>query len=351
MKNGIYMVLLLTVACLLSGCKDMTQIENRDFILAMGIGFEQEEYKITYSRPDLSALTGQAVGEEEQFLVTYTGQNMIDTENKYKKSFDKQLDLRHLKVIILDYTIGNNEGKLEELLSYMENKYEISRNTLVFYTMDPADSLLELDKNSSGSIGENIEQMYQNNADYREVAKTTIGDLINGKYQLEKTHLIPNLQVVEEGIALSGVALFSKNKYISLLEKENFIYLTFLFGKGQGENITIENNQVIQIKNIKTYITYALKSRKPFIVIKVEGRGESLKSGLYGDSYRLLNKELKGKMGEVCRQLIKGKKVDFLNLYRKSIYKDKEMWNLYQGNMDAFLEDMIVHIVTDITID
>ncbi len=351
MRHGVLVILLVIISFFLTGCNDMTQIEDRDFVLAMGIGLEQEDYKITYSRPDLSALTGQPVGEDEQFFVTYTGYNISDVEKEYARNFDKKLDLRHLKVIILDLSIANNEGKLEELLSYLEKKYEVSRNTLVFFTMGKADALLELDKNRSGSIGENLEQLYKNNPDYKDVHKTTIGDFINGKYQLEKTHVIPNLEVVDKGISLSGVALFSKNKYVTLVRDEEYMYLTFTVGKGKGQNITIENNQVIHMKEIKSNITYALKNRKPFIVVKVVGRGESLKTGLYVDSYRLLNKEMKGKIETICKQLIKEKKVDFLNLYRKSIYRDREMWDLYKGNLEAFIEDLTVHIITDITVD
>lgn len=351
MRLGVLIGIFTILSFFLTGCNDMTQIENRDFILALGISLDEQEYKITYSRPDLSALTGQPVGDDEQFCVTYTGHHITDTEKEYARNYDKKLDLRHLKVIILDYSIANNEAKLEELCSYLEKKYEVSRNTLVFFTMAKSEELLKLDKNRRGSIGENIKKLYKNNPEFSNSYKTTIGDLINGQYQTEKTYIVPNLELNDKKITLSGVALFSKNKYITVVSEEEYIYLTFLLGTAEEQNIPIGNNQVIQIKEVKTNITYALKSRKPFIIIKVEGRGESVKAGPYVDSYRLMNKEMKRNLEALCKKLMKEKKVDFMNLYRKSIYKEREIWNLYQGSLDAFLKDTTIYIITDMAVE
>lgn len=343
------LLLLSLVLLLLTGCSEMTQIEDRDFILAMGIGFEDGEYKVTYARPDLSALTGQPVGEKEKFTFTYTGVNLSDIEDDYARNSDKRLDLRHLKVIVLDSSIVENVVKVYELLEFFENKYEISRNTLVFYTKDQANTILEVNT-ISGNVGENVEQLYENNPENSDAKKVTIGDLINGLYQVKKVVLIPILEIKQERIWLSGAGIFSENKYIDSVDEDELTYIHMMNGMGKGRNIVIENTQVVKIKDIKSKFIYGLKDKKPYIVIQMKGVGEELQSNISGDSQTILNEHVKESMIYIYQSLIKEKKIDFLNLYRKTSYKERELWTIYQDEFDQFIEDLRVDIIVEFTL-
>lgn len=327
----------------------MTQIEDRDFILAMGISFDNGKYKVTYARPDLSALTGQPVGKNEKFVMTYSGVTISDIEEDYARNSDKRLDLRHLKVIVLDSSIVKNKVKLNELLGFIENKYEISRNTMVFYTKDQADKLLEVNT-IGGNIGENVEQLYENNPQNSDAKKVTIGDLINGQYQVKKVVLIPILEIKEERIWLSGAGIFSENEYVDSLDETQLTYVHMMNGMGKGRDIVIENSQVIKIKGIKSKFTYAMKDKKPYIVIRITGEGTELQSNTSGDSRKIFNTHVSEAILYLNQNFTKEKNIDILNLYRKTAYKDRNLWEKYQGKSEQFIEDLSMDVLVDFTL-
>lgn len=344
-----YLLFLIIVVLILSGCSDMTQIEDRDFVLAIGIGFEDGNYKVTYARPDLSALTGQPVGKNEKFVSTYTGLTLSDIEEDYARNSDKRLDLRHLKVIVLDSSLVDNKVKMDELLGFIENKYEISRNTLVFYTKDQSNKILEVNT-ISGNVGENVEQLYENNPENSDAKKVTIGDLINGKYQVQKVVVMPNLEIKKDRIWLSGAAIFSENEYVDSVDENQLTYINMLNGMGKGRDIVIENSQIIKIKDIKSKFTFTLKDKKPYVLIKITGEGEELQSNTPGDTKTIFEAHVNDAMLYLYENLMKDKNVDFLNLYRKTSYKDRRMWEMYQGKFDQFMDDLSVVILVDFTL-
>lgn len=346
-KNKIGFLLLLGFLFIfLSGCTQTTQIEDRDFILAVGIGFENGRYKVTYARPDLHALTGQSVGKNEKFVMTYTGDTISDIEEDYASNSDKRLDLRHLKIIVLDSRIVENKDKLQELLGFISNKYEISRNTLVFYTQSQAEKLLNVDTINE-NIGENVEQLYENNPQNSDVKKVTIGDLINGSYQVEKVVLIPILEIKKDRIWLSGAGVFWENEYIDSIDEKQLMYFHMMNGMGKGRDVVLENSQIIKIKEIQSKFSYSIQDKKPYVAIKIKGVGEELQNNIEGDSRKVFNKQVRRKMLNLNQRIIKKEGLDVLNLYRKTAYKNQVLWKKYQGKPEQFMNDLTIDITVD----
>lgn len=334
---------------LLTGCTQMTQIEDRDFVLAMGVGFGDGEYKVTYARPDLHALTGQPVGKNEKFVMPYSGSVISEIEEDYARNSDRRLDLRHLKIIVLDSGIIENRDKLHEFLGFIENKYEISRNTLVFYTKDEAEKVLNVNT-TGGNIGENVEQLYENNPQNSDAKKVTIGDLVNGQYQVEKVILIPILEIKKERIWLSGAGIFQENEYIDSIDETHLMYIHMMNGMGKGRDVVLENSQVIKIKEIKSKFIYSIKDGKPYVTIRIKGIGEELQSNALGDSRVVFNKYVREEMLKLSKEVITERKMDILNLYRKTAYKNRSLWKKYEGKPDQFMNDLSINITVDFSL-
>lgn len=338
-----YIIFVIFAAFSLSGCGDRTQIEDRDFVLAAGVSYDSDMYKMSFARPNLSVLTGQPVGEDEKFVVTYQGYHFYDIEKEYSRNSDKMLDFSHLKTIILDYKIISNQDKMKEFLQYVENNYKISRNTLVFYTDLEEEEILNLNDSVSGNIGEYLEEIYENNVKKIYEEKTTIGDLIHSLYETDKVSLIPKVIMEDKKAAISGAGLFQEGVLLKKLTVSELESVCLSMGKGKNYDLALDKDAIVRIRNIKKICHYTINEGLPYILIEIKGETEIMQNP-GGESSEKLKYEvdavIKNVAAENLNYIMKKEKIDFLNLYRTSAYKNKNIWLHYKNRQERFIDDL-----------
>ena len=118
-------------------------------------------------------------------------------------------------------------------------------------------------------------------------------------------------------------------------------------GMGKGRDVVLENSQIIKIKEIQSKFSYSIQDKKPYVVIKIKGVGEELQNNIEGDSREVFNKQVRREMLNLTQLIIKKEGLDVLNLYRKTSYKNRELWKKYQGNPEQFMNDLTIDIIVD----
>ena len=109
----------------------MTEIEDRDFIQAIGVDYEDGQISLSLASPDLASQTkGQVMKKLRKITDYFNRYDFYQMEEEYLNSANKRLDFSHLQVVILGREFLENKELYYRLLEYIENKYEISRNTL-----------------------------------------------------------------------------------------------------------------------------------------------------------------------------------------------------------------------------
>lgn len=349
----IYSIFIVITMFTLSGCGDRTQIEDRDFILAAGVSYESDMYKMSLARPDLSALTGQSVGEEEKLVVTYKGYNFTEIISQYSLNSNKMLDFSHMKAIILDYEIISDEEKMNEFLQYAKNNYKMSRNILVFFTDIEEEALMDLNNSISGNIGEYLEKIYENNIKKTYEKKTTIGDLIQSLYETDKVVLVPCVKVEDKKPAISGGGVFQKGILVKELTQKELESICLSRGVGRNYNITMENDTVVKIKRIKQKCHFTISKGYPDVLIELKGEAEILENPK-GKSVDIIKEELEkitqNMVTENLNQIMKLEKIDFMNLYRICSYKEKEVWLHYKDKQEWFSNNLNYRVTTKFNI-
>ena len=116
---------------------------------------------------------------------------------------------------------------------------------------------------------------------------------------------------------------------------------------GKGRDVVLENSQIIKIKEIQSKFSYSIQDKKPYVVIKIKGVGEELQNNIEGDSREVFNKQVRREMLNLTQLIIKKEGLDVLNLYRKTSYKNRELWKKYQGNPEQFMNDLTIDIIVD----
>lgn len=351
----------------LTGCGDMTEIEDRNFVQAMGIDLEGEEIKVYYVMPDLEAITGQSTKDSEKLLIELKGKDFFEIEEKYQLQSSKRLDFRHIKAIVLGKDMAVNSKELDKLLFYIENKYELARNTLVFLGEKDAKEIISLNSSVSGGIGQYLERLYRINLINIGKKEVSIGDLIYGKNSDNLIIKVPILKPHEKSVENIGLAVFNKSKLVHELSEKESDYINIASGYGKNIRIYINDEEekepeyVVRIINVSRSAEFFWDNGIPKMTFKVSGSG-LVEKGIKdtANNYpaandkhiheiqNLCNKQITEKITKLFDNIMKEKNIDIINLYRMTSHKNKNMWLEYEEKTEQFIQDLEYTVEADI---
>lgn len=179
MKWVKWTALLIAVAAemvFLGGCKNYAQIEDRNYVMCMGIDEAEGGLYVSYGFPDLKALTGS--GDNIHYpSVTLFGENLEAVEAAFAAGSSRRLDYGQLQMIVFGRDLMSQPGKMKEILEYIRQHQEFTRTVLVCMADGAARDIVALDDIVNGSIGIYLRQMFENNFSGNCL---TIGDLVIG---------------------------------------------------------------------------------------------------------------------------------------------------------------------------
>lgn len=168
MKKWMAVVVVFLSLGILGGCMNNAQIEDRNYVMAMGLDYDEtrQAYIVSMSFPDLKALTGE--GESIHYpVMEIQGRNLKEVEDIYHQESSKRLDFGQLQTIIFGQTLLENPAAMEVMISYMKTHQVFTRTIYVCGARGQAADIVALDESVNGSIGFYIRDMFENNgADY-----------------------------------------------------------------------------------------------------------------------------------------------------------------------------------------
>ncbi|MCL1863367.1 MAG: endospore germination permease [Defluviitaleaceae bacterium] len=126
------LVLLLLVA--FTGCWDRVEIEDRAFVVAMGVDWEENQYKVILSIP--------IIGEEDEApkVNTSTGETVTEAIKMMNAKQDKNLYFGQMNLIIMGENLLENQEKLAGAIASLDI-LKTGRKIRVISAKDPSDIL------------------------------------------------------------------------------------------------------------------------------------------------------------------------------------------------------------------
>lgn len=162
-RAGCVTSILLLCIGIFTGCEYYVELENRQFIMAIGVDKGNEQsYAFTYAFPDLSALTGNG-NEGKKVPITIEANSLTEAENKYNHMSDKVMDYGQVKVLVLGPSLCNDKQALKLLINEMRYKSEVARTIFVCRSVGEAKSMIEMDEGLDYSVGIYLEKLFENN--------------------------------------------------------------------------------------------------------------------------------------------------------------------------------------------
>lgn len=241
MKNKWLEVFLVTVGltyCLL-GCQNKVDIEDRDYVMSLGIEHTEEgkKYQFLYETADLTKTSDEGGGRQQGKVQSVAALSLEEAEIKQQKTDDKRIDYGHLKAILLKESLWNEEN-VDKIAEELEQKREIAGTTLVFLTKESPDRYGKIAKEKGSSLGEYLERMMANHGETEEY---TLADLLR--------------EWREDSLwSTAGENMDSKKQIPYLKIQQEEIYLSYWNRKADGamslENLSQGGNDAISLKNL-----------------------------------------------------------------------------------------------------
>lgn len=137
---------------LLTGCQSNKELENRDYVMAIGIDNEKG-YDVTAAVAKFTG--GEDSSNSDENIYTGKGNSINEAMADINNQTKGQLYLGHNKIFV----ISNNFNNYEDLIDYFSKNIEISRDTVIVSANNPKEILES--KNNDDSASEYIYSYFE----------------------------------------------------------------------------------------------------------------------------------------------------------------------------------------------
>ena len=126
----------------ISGFKDLTELENRNFIIALGID------KLKNNNLKVTTLSGDYDYFQEKNFDNKTHAHIAKANNintalkKINNKLEKKIYLGHLQVIFLGKSLSQDKNLLKKTIHALENNNSINQKVKLFYAKDAKKTII-----------------------------------------------------------------------------------------------------------------------------------------------------------------------------------------------------------------
>lgn len=336
-----WLVLILSVF-FLTGCAN-TELERKEFPLTLGLDVAAapgNNLELMINLPDLSKVTEQNKGEEQETNLKVEGVNFAAAQEEYLKNTDKELDYSQLKAIVIGRRLLGKRDLLINTLKYFESHNAISQSVMIFVSDAPTE-VIERGLKKEGSLGIYLEKMM--NKPVKGEQKVTLGNLITHWRNQNETLLLPMLEIAEKSEVLMDKAVILKNvtDYGQLNNKELEILLLST-GKTIDKIYYFSGKPEITIKKARVKYLLEPNASSPEITVKLYLKANSQENLLQEEQEMMEIKELAEKQIQERLKILEetwGQKVDLWNTFVMLGRQDRELWKKYNQKQEQYIRD------------
>lgn len=370
MKTFKLAAVLLLCVIILAGCWDKVEIEDRIFVLGIGIDKAKEEekalptdrYVINFASPIVGALKD---GGDETFS-TYKTVSSIFTFglNQMYERIDKKLSFQHTRVLIFGEELLKDERLFKEVLDAVGRSHEFHRSMYVFSVPGRADEVFQIKPKYTKLLTSYLAGIAENNLYQSSIYKMPAHQMYDNLINSEGDTVIPSLRPSKEEAKVSGVGIIKDYKLIGFLNDTDSETLNWLNNTAVGGLVEGEQKGVIipyKYNEFKTQLVLdKVEGDKLHLTYKMESEGsaeEFIWNQALLDQTMLdsLEKSIEKTIEERCKSLVNKfqneYKVDligvaaYLRKHHPQVYKSIE--KDYEG---FFAKNMVINIQAKVAI-
>lgn len=338
LKKNTYILLLILPVLILSGCWDKVEIDERNFVTAIGFdkyeGTDKEKekklekeyegqsidrYVRTISYPNTEVIAGEGEGDPS-FTYSTTCISFADGIQQIALRDNKNYYTSHVKVIMCSEGLMKDERLFREIFDGMQRSVAFNRKLYFFVTPGKAQEILTADTNKNMDVGLYIEELMDKEFKSPRRAQSNLGTIVQDLYE-SKAALTPRIVKSDGQIKVSGSGVLKGNKMVGMLGELETRDALILKGETKSADFTIKADNIYMVisqTGLKSKMkAYEDKDGNINVLFKVTSEGDLLQHYFRTPNEPFNNKYLE-KVNKKANELI-SKELE--NLFKK-VQKD-----------------------------
>ncbi|WPX08093.1 Ger(x)C family spore germination protein [Anaerocellum danielii] len=282
-------ILLVFLAFFLSGCWDRVEIEDRGYILALGVDkydpsdlnkYESSEYidldrktqkfsseqqkpdiktdqkgidpqtkrkvkpplpsskneykfAVTVLFPNLRTIGKDSKPDEQmRFLFVTSTNNVVGVRNYLEREINKRLYYGYLKVVVLGRDLVEEPGYVREVLDGLNREGDIPQNTFLLVSETTARDVLNTMPLVQPVTGIHLFEISKNASIYGRIIDTPLSEVVNN-FINSNCAVISRVEPGIETLKVSGAAVFKNFRFVGWLDEKQLQVYKLLMGKAK----------------------------------------------------------------------------------------------------------------------
>lgn len=371
---GLALVLFITTLTF-SGCWDRIEIEDRGYILALGVDkydpsdlnkYESEEYidlerktekfppdqkkpeiktdkkgvdpktkrkvkpplptkenqykySVTVLFPNLRMMSKTSKSDEQmRFLFVRPTNNVLGIRNYLERDINKRLYYGYLKVVVLGRDLVDDPGLVREVLDTLYRDKDIPQNTFLYVSETTARDTLNTMPLVQPVTGIHLFEISKNATVYGRIIDTPLSNVIN-RFINSKCAVISRVEPGVETLKVAGAAVFKNYRFVGWLDEKQLIVYKLLMGKAK-------HTLIDDLKYKSTYVPFITtevqtekklenKNGKLTLIYNIRIEGE-VNQFVFQSGYKVLEDPMKNYIQSQLKKIIKQKANEVINILK-----------------------------------
>lgn len=365
MRSGYgFRIHMLLIAILLSGCWDMTEVEDLSFIVGIGVDMEKNEDILVTVQIVAPQGSSQQQEKQESSSVNLTsrGKNIQEAMQGFYSKSPRQLFFGHTAVVVFGKRYA--ETRLWEAIDYFSRNRDFRRAQLLCVTSKTAREVLQattnVEQNTAQGIKKLIDLQTRTSISFRSNELVTLRQFLSPS----RTSLTPWIEVNPKKEAVhKGVGVLKDGRLKILLTNQDARGLMWFLGRVDRAQLTFpcgngskSDEGLVNLLNGQTKLEPRIINGMPYIHVKLEGQGMIKKLCSEMDVTPQTIRELEKKTTMVVRQdmeriltKLKRQKLDAVQFANRFFEYDPQWWRKHEEEWEELFPK--VRVTYDIRIE
>ena len=375
MKNRIVTIvsmIFLVVLCF-GGCGN-TELEERNFPLAAAVTLTKENYQMAFGFEQLKDVADEKSEKENTSVLLAEGKDCMELFLHADGENPGEMDYNHLKALILNRSLLEDEKRLGAFLGYLEEENLFSRNTLLFVTEDEPDQVMEMDTVLKEPVGTYLNERIASDERFKDSEAVTLGSLFRIWENENENLWIPYINCAEDKMTLEKYYLMQGRMAAGKVDRETGELALLSEQKMKSYSISLEDAESVTLSNL--CCSYAFMEQNgqvtETVTIKADGKYQGNRELLQKTKHRdekledlhtdsqdgnaLLEVEaeieqtLEEKMDAMTEKLQQSQNADGTNSYYKLGAYARDIYLQFQKDWSGYRKNLTVEYHWDVTL-
>lgn len=375
MKNRIVTIvsmIFLAVLCL-GGCGN-TELEERNFPLAAAVTLTKENYQMAFGFEQLKDVADEKSEKENTSVLLAEGKDCMELFLHADGENPGEMDYNHLKALILNRSILEDEKRLGAFLGYLEEENLFSRNTLLFVTEDEPDQVMEMDTVLKEPVGTYLNERIASDERFKDSEAVTLGSLFRIWENENENLWIPYINCAEDKMILEKYYLMQGRMAAGKVDRETGELALLSEQKMKSYSISLEDAESVTLSNLCCSYAFTEQNGQvtETVTIKADGKYQGNRELLQKTKHRdekledlhtdsqdenaLLEVEaeieqtLEEKMDAMTEKLQQNQNADGTNSYYKLGAYARDIYLQFQKDWSGYRKNLTVEYHWDVTL-